>query len=204
MSTLVREVVVPAAEGRSLTVNQGEYLSVIDLEGTQVADLVAIQRGRGEPRKYVSAAQTRSTLRRWILRVGDHLVNNYREPVFEIVRDDVGVHDLFLCACSPMLYRQRYGLTEHRSCRVNLLDALREHDVAEWWLPDPINLFMRTPPLSTGEFGADPAPSRAGDRIVLRCLTDVVAAVSSCPADLSPINGGVITPLKLEVTRTLP
>jgi uncharacterized protein YcgI (DUF1989 family) len=63
---------------------------------------------------------------------------------------------------------------------------------------------MKTPPLPTGEFGADPAPSRPGDRIVLRCLADVVAAVSSCPADLSPINGGVITPLKMEVTRTPP
>jgi uncharacterized protein YcgI (DUF1989 family) len=38
------------------------------------------------------------------------------------------------------------------------------------------------------------------DRIVLRCLTDVVAAVSSCPMDLGPINGGRITALKLVVT----
>ena len=202
--SLLREVVIPAAEGRSLEINAGEYLSVIDLEGTQVADFVAIQRQPARPRKFVSVAQTRSTLRRWVLRVGDHFVNNYREPVFEIARDDVGVHDLFLCACSPMLYLQRYGVTNHRSCRVNLLEALRGHDVEEWWLPDPINLFMKTPPLPTGEFGADPAPSRPGDRIVLRCLADVVAAVSSCPADLSPINGGVITPLRMEVTRTLP
>jgi uncharacterized protein YcgI (DUF1989 family) len=204
MASTLREVVVPAAHGRSLEVGAGEYLSVIDLEGAQVADFVAIQRQAALPRKFVSAAQTRSTLRRWILRVGDRLVNNYREPVFEIVRDDVGVHDLFLCACSPMLYLQRYGVTDHRSCRVNLLEALRGHDVEEWWLPDPINLFMKTPPLPGGEFGADPAPSRPGDRIVLRALADVVVAVSSCPADLSPINGGVITPLGLEVTREPP
>lgn len=44
MSSLLREVVIPAAEGRSLEINAGEYLSVIDLEGTQVADFVAIQR----------------------------------------------------------------------------------------------------------------------------------------------------------------
>jgi uncharacterized protein YcgI (DUF1989 family) len=35
---------------------------------------------------------------------------------------------------------------------------------------------------------------------VFRCLTDVVAAVSSCPMDLSPINGGTITPLRLVVS----
>src|SRR5437588_7916865 len=119
---VLREVVVPAAEGRAIEVNAGEYLSVIDLEGQQVADFVAIQ--RSDNRKRVSPHQTRSALRRWTLQVGDHFVNNDREPVFEIVRDDVGVHDLFLCACSPALYRQRFGLTDHRSCRINLLEAL--------------------------------------------------------------------------------
>jgi uncharacterized protein YcgI (DUF1989 family) len=195
-----REVVVPAAEGRAIDVQAGEYLSVIDLEGSQVADLVAIQ--RDDPRMFLSPHQTRSSLRRWTLKIGDRLVNNNREPVFEIVRDDVGVHDLFFCACSPALYFQRFGLTDHRSCRMNLLEALAPYGIEEWRLPDPINLFMRTPPRPDGEFEFTPAPSKPGDRIVLRCLTDVVAAVSACPMDLSPINGGRITPLKLVVTRT--
>lgn len=56
---------------------------------------------------------------------------------------------------------------------------------------------MRTPPRPDGEFEFHPAPSRAGDRIVLRAFTDVVAGVSSCPMDSSPINGGRITPLEL-------
>jgi uncharacterized protein YcgI (DUF1989 family) len=80
---------------------------------------------------------------------------------------------------------------------MNLLEALASYGIAEWQLPDPINLFMRTPPRPDGEFEFHPAPSRAGDRIVLRALADLVPAVSSCPMDLSPINGGRITPLKL-------
>lgn len=192
-----RSVVVPAGEGGSIPVAAGEYLSVVDLEGAQVADFVAIQ--RGDPRKAVSPHQTRSSLRRLTLRVGDRLVNQDREPVLEIVRDDVGVHDLLFCACSPALYRQRFGLTDHRSCRMNLLEALAPYRVEEWQLPDPVNLFMKTPPRPDGEFEFHPAPSRPGDRIVFRCLVDVVAAVSSCPMDLSPINGGRITSLQLVV-----
>ena len=191
----VREVVVPAAHGGAIEVQAGEYLSIVDLEGSQVADFVALH--RGDPRRFLSPHQTRSTLRRWSLKVGDRLVDNNREPVFEIVRDDVGVHDLFFCACSPALYLQRFGLTDHRSCRVNLLEALAPHGIEEWRLPDPINVFMRTPPRPDGEFDFHPAPSKAGDRLVLRAFADVVAAVSSCPMDLSPINGGRITPLKL-------
>jgi uncharacterized protein YcgI (DUF1989 family) len=192
-----RAVVVTAGEGRSILAPAGAYLSVVDLEGAQVADFVALQ--RADLRKAVSPHQTRSTLRRLTLRVGDRLVNQDREPVLQIVRDDVGVHDLLFCACSPALYRQRFGLTDHRSCRMNLLEALAPYRVEEWQLPDPVNLFMKTPPRPDGEFDFHPAPSRPGDRIVFRCLVDVVAAVSSCPMDLSPINGGRITSLQLAV-----
>lgn len=196
-----REVVVPAAHGAAIEVAAGEYLSIVDLEGSQVADFVAIQ--RGEPLMFLSSHQTRSALRRWTLKVGDRLVNNDRQPVFEIVRDDVGVHDLFFCACSPALYRQRFGLTDHRSCRINLLEALQPYGIREGQVPDPINVFMSTPPRPDGEFAFNPAPSKPGDRLVLRCLADVVAAVSSCPMDLSPINGGRITPLQLRVSPSL-
>jgi uncharacterized protein YcgI (DUF1989 family) len=192
-----RTVFVPAGKGGAIPVAAGELLAVVDVEGSQVADFVAIQ--RDDPRKAVSPHQTRSTLRRLTLRVGDRLVNQDREPVLEIVRDDVGVHDLLFCACSPALYRQRFGLTEHRSCRVNLLQALAPYGIEEWQLPDPVNLFMKTPPRPDGEFEFHPAPSRPGDRIVFRCLVDLVAAVSSCPMDLSPINGGRITSLQFAV-----
>ena len=198
---MFREVIVPAAHGGAIEVCAGEYLSIIDVEGSQVADFVAIQ--RDDPRMFLSPHQTRATLRRWTLKVGDRLVNNNREPVFEIVRDDVGVHDLFFCACSPALYRQRFGLTDHRSCRMNLLEAFAPYGIEEWQLPDPINVFMHTPPRPDGEFDFHPAPSKAGDRIVLRSFTDAIAAVSSCPMDLSPINGGRITPLKLVVGASL-
>jgi hypothetical protein len=83
---------------------------------------------------------------------------------------------------------------------MNLLEALAPHGVEEWQIPDPVNLFMKTPPRADGEFDFLPAPSRPGDRIVFRCLTDLVAAVSSCPMDLVPISGGKITSLELAVT----
>lgn len=196
--TKERTVFVPAAHGGAITARAGDLLAVVDVEGGQVADFVALP--GADWRRAVSPHQTRSTLRRLTLRVGDRLVDWNREPVLEIVRDDVGVHDLLFCACSPALYRQRFGLTDHRSCRMNLLEALAPHGVEEWQIPDPVNLFMKTPPRADGEFDFLPAPSRPGDRIVFRCLTDLVAAVSSCPMDLVPISGGKITSLELAVT----
>lgn len=198
-----RELIIPGAHGGALDVNAGEYLSVIDLEGAQVVDFVALL--RDDPRQRISPHQTRSTNRRWTLEVGDYLVTQDREPVFEIVRDDVGVHDLFFSACSPALYAQRFNEPDHRSCRINLFEALRPFGVADAVdLPDPINIFMDSPPLPTGEFEIREAPSKPGDRIVLRSLKDCVVAVSACPFDHGPLNGGRSTSIKLEVTDGAP
>jgi uncharacterized protein YcgI (DUF1989 family) len=202
-NNILREVTIPGAHGGAIEVAAGEYLSVIDLEGAQVADFVAVL--SDDPRKRISPHQTRSTNRRWTLEVGDLFVTQDREPVFEIVRDDVGVHDLFFSACSPALYTERFDEPDHRSCRINLLEALRPYGVTDSLdVPDPINLFMDTPPLPNGEFEMRVAPSKAGDRIVLRCLADCAVAVSACPFDHSPINGYESTALKLEVTATPP
>ena len=157
-ATTERSVLVPAAHGGAIQARAGDLLAVVDVEGGQVADFVALP--GGDWRRAVSPHQTRSALRRLTLRVGDRLVDWNREPVLEIVRDDVGVHDLLFCACSPALYRQRFGLTDHRSCRMNLLEALAPHGIEEWQIPDPVNLFMKTPPRPDGEFDFQPAPSR--------------------------------------------
>ena len=123
--------------------------------------------------------------------VGDFFVTQDREPVFEIVRDDVGVHDLFFSACSPALYAQRFDAPEHRSCRMNLFEALQPYGVVDPLdVPDPINIFMDSPPLPSGEFEIREAPSKPGDRIVLRCLRDSIVAVSACPFDFGPLNAG--------------
>ena len=198
-----RELFIPGAHGGAVEVHGGEFLSVIDLEGAQVVDFVALL--REDLRQRVSAHQTRSTNRRWTLQVGDFFVTQDREPVFEIVRDDVGVHDLFFSACSPALYAQRFNEPDHRSCRMNLLEALQPYGVADPLdVPDPINLFMDSPPLPSGEFDIREAPSKPGDRIVLRCLRDSVVAVSACPFDHGPLNGGRSTAIKLEVTDRMP
>ena len=196
-----REITVPGGEGRAMEVFAGEYLSVIDLEGSQVVDFVAVQ--RDDPHQFVSVQQTRSTLGRWTLEVGDQLVTNRREPLLELVYDDVGVHDLLISACNPALYEQRFGITEHRSCRENLTEALEPWDVEEWWLPDPLNIFMHFVAHEDGRVEAKPTPSKSGDQVTFRCLVDTVVAVSACPFDLGIIHGEAVTPVQLVVSDSV-
>lgn len=193
-----REVLIPAGTGGSVEIKAGQYLNIVDLEGTQVADFVAFR--HDEVHEYVSPSHTRSMLGRITLGIGDHLTTNFRKPLFRITHDDVGAHDILWAACDPQRYSLDFGLHGHRNCRENLLAALEPYGVEAWWLPDPINFFMNTPVTADGSFAVQPARSRPGDRVELLCLADAVVAVSSCPQDQTPINGGYATPLLLRIT----
>ena len=57
MSDLLSTLVVPGYEGRAVALERGQRLRVTDAEGTQIADLSAID--RNEPDRYLDTARTR-------------------------------------------------------------------------------------------------------------------------------------------------
>src|SRR5207244_7822286 len=61
MHTVTR-ITVPARSGASIALRAGQVLRVIDLEGTQVADLVAIS--QADRHEYLDTSRTCSTLNR--------------------------------------------------------------------------------------------------------------------------------------------
>lgn len=174
MGRLRYEVVAPGGEAVALTVGAGQLLEVADREGQQVADLIAFAaRDRTEG---LSTGHTRSALLRLV--VGDRLQSNWRRPMFEIVLDDVGVHDVITAMCDARRHALDYGVLDHPSCRSNLTQALRPWGIAEWQIPAPVNLFQNAPISGDRSFGNQVPTSRAGDRIVLLCHLDAVVGVS--------------------------
>ena len=198
MHTVTR-MTVPARSGASIALRAGQVLRVIDLEGTQVADLVAIS--QADRHEYLDTSRTCSTLNRIYFRAGDQLLTNLRRPVLEVIRDDVGRHDMQMAACDERRYQLDFGATDHPNCLANLTQALASLDFNfKWWeVPNPVNLFQSTPVQADGSFIQLPAQSRPGDCVELRALMDVVIAVSACPQDYVPINGLQPTPIGLEV-----
>ncbi len=197
-----QEVRVPAREGRALAVAAGRLVTVVDLEGQQVADLVAFT--EGDLTEWLSTTHTRSMLGRMRIAVGDTLASNRRRPMFEVVADDVGVHDLLIAMCDQQRYQLDFGLTDHANCRDNMVAALAPWRVAAWQVPDPLNVFQNSPiapDLSTQTL--EPL-SVAGSRLVLRAVRDLVVAVSACPQDRNPCNGWRPTPILLRVTDPAP
>lgn len=195
---VVADVLVPAREGRGVHVRAGQLLDVVDVEGHQVGDLVAWF--ADDPAEYQSPTHTVSCNASVDLRTGDQVFTNHRNPIFDIVRDDVERHDLIVPCCDQERYDRDYDLPDHDHCLGNLEQArdllgveFELHGEMAW------NVFMHNRVTPDGAVVTDPAAHGAGATITLRAHRDTVALLSSCPQDLTPCNDFNPTAMRLVV-----
>ena len=170
---MARQIIVKGGHGGRMDVDAGQRLEILNLEGQQICDFFAFV--RAEINEFLSPAHTRAELMKVSLGRGDRLASVRRRPMFEIVDDTVGCHDLIFPACDPARYRLGFGVENHRNCRANLAEAMADHAIAFEHLPDPINFFQNTPVQADGSIAYGAASTaKAGDRVVLKALVDVI------------------------------
>ena len=192
----MRELLIKAEHGGRIDVKTSQLLEIVNVRGQQICDFFAFNaHDLTEP---LSPPHCRVWIRSIVPKVGDVLVSRYRRPMFEIVEDTVGVHDMVFPPCDPHVYVQRFGLHNHRSCRTNLAEAMAEFGLSNSELPDPINFFQNTPVLPDGTIEFRASVAKAGDKVVLRALMDVIAVGSACPM-LGGVNGEKPADLKFVV-----
>jgi uncharacterized protein YcgI (DUF1989 family) len=180
-------VLVPAREARAVRVGAGGRFRVVDIEGGQVVDLFAF--AAGDVAERLSAEHTRIHVNRLFPRVGESFVTNRRRPILQFERDDTpGVHDMLCAACDPIRYQLLGVAGWHASCQENLRRTMAAagHDTVE--VPQPVNLFMAVSVEADGGFTWGPAPTKAGDSVVMRAEIDSVVVASACPQDRNEIN----------------
>ena len=167
--------------GVAFELRKDEILSVIDPEGGQVSDLVAYS--LDDRREVLSNGRTfdyEETIR---LTTGHRIWSNRSNPLLEIVEDSGGQHDFLLTPCSEATFRHFYpGKPVHRGCFGNLADALRPYRIEADDLPVAFNLFMNVPVDPDGALRVLPPRTRAGDRIRLRALCDLIIGLTACSA----------------------
>ena len=193
-------LIVPGGYGRAIDVAEGQYVAVRDIEGGQCGDFWAIDAADFD--HYLSPPHTWVHLGRIQPRVGDELVTNRREPIFKIIADDVGWHDMLVPACDKQRYERYYGVTGHRNCHDNFLEALNRYDWGKRPVPQPFNLFMNTFVEPDGTLHIKDPISKAGDIVLMRALISLIVVVSACPMDLNPVGGQGITDLSILIGDT--
>jgi uncharacterized protein YcgI (DUF1989 family) len=190
---------VPATEGLAVTIDAGQKIAIIDVDGGQVGDVFAFN--RDDLSEYLSASHTRAYNRRVFPAVGEPFVSSRRRPMVRVLRDtSPGYHDLLIAACDPPRYQQLGVEGWHASCAENLSTALARMDLTVSPVPQPFNIFMHTPPVEDGTIAFLPAESAPGDRFEMEALMDLVLAVSACPSDIVGINAGGLTDLAIELS----
>ena len=197
------EYLVNGGFGLGFTATSGQFVTIVDLEGAQAGDFVAIN--QNNLKEGISSVRTRRHLRSLFFGIGDTLLSNYDNPMLKVVLDTIGVHDSTVPACDPTRYSVDFGVPGHRNCLENLHDGLLAHqeiDILD--VPEPFNLFQNSPVAADGHTGVVNPPSKAGDRIVFEVLMDLVCALSPCPQDIIPGNGLCPTEMKAIISNDIP
>jgi uncharacterized protein YcgI (DUF1989 family) len=197
MNSITRRIVVPAGEGRAVTLRAGQHVRVVDVEGGQVGDVFAF--AADDPAEHLSASHTRTHTSRLFPRIGEAFLTDRRRPILTLVADtSPGSHDMLIAACDPERYLA-LGATDHASCAENLRTALSQRGMRVDVIPQPVNVFMSIPVGASGELSWLPAATRPGDAVTFAAAMDCVFVLSACPQDLNTINGERPTALEIEI-----
>jgi uncharacterized protein YcgI (DUF1989 family) len=183
--------------GTAFEIAKGQQLRVIDLEGEQVADLVAFN--RSEKSEWLSSGRSIDYANRIYLTKGDILYSNRSRPMLTIVEDDVGRHDFLLTPCSLETFQIIYkNHAAHPSCFANLATNLAPFGIAPDSIPTTFNIFMNVEIDADGTLKILPPRSRAGDSIFLRAEMDLIVGLTACSAEMS--NNYRFKPIGFEIT----
>lgn len=183
---------IPPRSGTAFRLAEGETLTVIDVEGVQVADLLAYN--AADIGEVVSSGRTIDYAETIRLTTGHKLYSNRSRVMLEIVADTVGVHDFLLTPCSYATFDHFYpNLPRHQGCFGNLANALAPYGVTEDMIPVAFNCFMNVPVAADGTVQVLPPLSRGGDSVSFVAAMDLIIGLTACSAPAS--NGGSFKPI---------
>lgn len=188
---------IPPRCGIAVRVARGQSLRVINPSGHQVCDFWAF--AVDDLNEHMSMAHVHTDLGSIFPRAGDRLVSSLRRPMMTLAADSSpGVHDTVIASCDHARYQQ-LGCTEyHDNCADNLRMALMAIGLRAQLIPAPFNIWMNVPVAEDGSTRFAPPVSSAGDYVDLRAEMDVIAVMSACPQNMTPVNGEGTKPDRLE------
>lgn len=192
--------VLPPKGRLALKLRTGQRLTVTDLEGQQVMDFIASM--VEDPDERLSAMFTRVSSGKWDLKEGYTIYSDRCRPMFRVVTDDVGIHNMTGGYCSKYSNTIRYGVQETWGCLDNLVGDWAELGLDPVAInPDQcISLFMNIIHHPDGRMEIVEPTSRPGDRIVLEAVADLYVGLSNCPEEHNPCNAYHVTPMAVTVS----
>lgn len=199
--TVVHDEVVAARAPWLHTVQAGQTLRIVDLEGNQAVDFLAYS-ATDDAERY-SAQDTIAAQGNVFLREGSVLLSNEGAPMMTVTATAVAYHDTIGGACSCESNTLRYGhhTKAQHACVENFLTANARHGRGKRDMVSNVNWFMNVPVEADGALGIVDGISAPGLYVDLRAEMDVVVVVSNCPQINNPCNGFNPTPVRMIVSE---
>lgn len=190
-----RRITIPPFSGSLIEMHPGQLLTVIDDEGGQVVDLFA--ESATDPDEILSSGVTIDCNQSLRLNVGHSMYSNRYQPIFDLIEDTVGEHDLIHPCCRPEMYDHFYGNgAGHPSCLNNINTALgRDRNAIT-----PVNLFMHTIIHPDRTISVEEPVSKAGDYVALLARKQLRVALAACSVTESKCNAGRSTSITAILT----
>ncbi len=182
------------------TVQQGQTVRLLDLEGNQAADTLFYS--AEDPAERYSAMDTIREQGNVYLTSGTTLMSNRVNPLLDIVADTCGRHDTLGGACATESNTVRYDLEKRcmHACRDSWMLAVNQHPefaLGKRDITHNINFFMNVPVTAEGGLTFEDGISAPGKYVELTACIDVIILISNCPQLNNPCNGYNPTPIEV-------
>ncbi|MCZ8369672.1 MAG: urea carboxylase-associated family protein [Porphyrobacter sp.] len=178
--------------GVAVRLPKGALLTVIEPEGGQVSDMLAVS--AEDPREIISNGRTFDYEETVRLTAGARLWSNRSRVMLTIVEDTAPHHDFLLTPFSFDTFRHFYpDKPVHRGCFGNLAEALAPLGVEADMIPAAFNIFMNVTIGADGRLAVLPPQTKPGDFTRFRAEMDLVVGLTACSAYAS--NGGTFKPI---------
>jgi len=177
--------IIPPRSSVSFTLQNGQRLKVVDIQGEQVSDFICFN--LRDTNEYLSSGRTIDYAETIFLTKGNPFYSNRSNVMFQLIEDTVGRHDFLLTPCSSDTFRIIYGHSDpHRGCLGNLSESLKEYGISPDRIPICFNIFMHVDVNGeTGKISVLPPKSKAGDYVILEARMDLIIGMTACSAEMS-------------------
>ncbi|MGJ3251292.1 MAG: DUF1989 domain-containing protein [Elainellaceae cyanobacterium] len=198
LGKVVAEYRIDSATAIAYRVKAGQYIQIIDVEGTQCSDFLAFTGDRFA--EEIDSTVTRTLNGVSVPQAGLHskYFSQTMQPLVEVIQDTCDRHDSFLLACTARYYEDA-GYPGHISCSENFNQVLAPYGIASRPGWAAINFFFNTSVDASGAIASCESWSRPGDYVLLRAHQDLLCASSACPDDIDPANGWNPTAIHVRV-----
>lgn len=196
---ILHDVLMPArGYMRARTLEPGQILRIIDVEGQQVPDVLLY-----DPRNLKNCSSMSNSLlkaKAWKLTTGHVIYAKMGEAMVTIVADTVGDHVSMGGFCNGSVNEMRYGIEGTHSCRMNLVASMSAYNLGPLDIEDGIFApFMNMQYQPDGSCSIAPPTSGPGDYIEFRAEMPLIAAISNCPSEHNPCNAWNPTPMRVVI-----